>query len=316
MNGSYIDTIVLSNCHLINRADDLSPTQLRLQWFPYLMARDWIPPPLVRWVADKLRRTSLQAFARLAKHLALSGVEYDYLATLGDQVHGIAERGIYGEAGRKVMREFLELCRPLARATLLHTPSEHPLGYPEGVDYVPNVRWGNGRPRISIEMPRDIGGRMDPEAIANWQELVGPLFGSTEVMSWKFIWLDCDLFRWRSQAHYSKDGFLMRLIAEQDAFLERELADGTSGRIVVCSHRVNVVDHPIFMAHADRIYAVIFGDFHYKKMAERGLRQHGPFPFQTWFVPALWGFQFGVGKSGYGAMRITADDIAYEERYL
>ena len=305
--------VLISNIHLMNHPDELTEEQLRKQWYPIVMMKRWVPVWLVRLVVRLLRHTSLRAIAKLQR--VYPSLQSDGLITLGDQIHGIAERGAEGKAGRSVLGEFLRLCQTMGQ-TLFHVPSEHPLGYRDGVDYFFRPRWGNDLSKILIEITRDIGGDLSEEAMRNWLELAGPLWGMKEVGALRFVWIDCDLFRWKRQIKDSNSAFLQDLLRRQNDFITETLARSGPKQVVLFTHRMNVISEERISDYSGRIKAVVFGDFHAKLKADQELAKFGPVPYEMMFVPAVWGVQFGVGHPGYAILEVEGSDLSFMTKRL
>lgn len=309
--------LLVSDVHLMNDPADLTETEIRKQWSPALMLKEWMPMFLVEQVVSKLRNSSLRVARRL-KEKAPS-LKCDQLITLGDQCHGIAERGLIGRAGRKVAREFLELMEETTKeGTLFHVPSEHPLGYWEGEDYLPHIKWKNGIPRPGWVIHRDIGGQLECEAINNWRELFGPIWGVQEVEGLKLVWLDCCLFRWQERILQESGLIVLRLLREtQIEFLDQTFRESSPGSVLLFTHRPEAVfQHEMFMIFQDRIKAVVFGDYHRKKTAQHKVAAFPKCPFKWWFVPALWGVQFGLGNPSYAILEIDGVETTFHARSL
>ncbi|MFA6198054.1 MAG: hypothetical protein WC734_02745 [Patescibacteria group bacterium] len=262
--------------------------------------------------------------------------KFDSVITVGDTIHGVEERGGHGLAGRAVMAELLSYLPRLAKRVLFQVPSEHELGYWDGVDYFPHVKWWPFRfivwlirllighphpfprltwnslvPRPGLILQREIGGRYDPDAITQWLERVGPLWGSTVVEGWTFVWLDCDLIRWREKFYRLNNSYYLDLMRRQDEFLQQVLMDAPIGRVVLFTHRVSVMIDPVLRRFWYTIHAVTFGDAHFAAQARRDVAALGLIPFKTWFIPAAWGFQCGIGHPGYATINVTPEAVTF-----
>ena len=308
--------VLMADAHLMNDPDELTDREARLQFFPWLMQRPWMPLSFVRWTIRKMRQTSLSCLERFRNDSRVQSA--DQLVTLGDQLHGIAERGIYGDAGRRVAQDFLERLSGIAnRFPPIHVASEHPLGYWEGEDYFPHIEWSDGRPRFALPIHRDIGGRMDLDAVSNWVRYFGQLWSSTDIEDLHLVWIDCDLIRWRDRIERHPDkGFAVRP-KQQDYFLEQALSSSACGSVILLCHRLSsVFASPVVMEYQDRLRATVFADFHFQKAADRAIAALPPHSFKTWFVPALWGVQFGVGKPGFATLTIDGDQASFQQHRL
>lgn len=297
----------------MNDPKDLTDEQVRKQFFPVLFNKSWVPVGLVRWVIRRLRTSALRTLNKMddVAHLTKT---CDYHITVGDQVHGIQERGAIGEAGRQLLIEFRVLTRRFATAgKLFHVPSEHPLGYWEGEDYFPH--WDRKHKRFGVAIRRDIGGRMNLEAIENWQREMGPLWGHKEVEGLHLVWLTGDFFRWR---RYVRDiPALSELWKQQEDFLEQTLSSVPDQSVILFTHRPGVVfDDPRLQRFQEKLRAVIFGDYHDTRRAEKAIAKFPPHRFALWFVPALWGMQFGLGHCGYAVLTLDNGQASFKERKL
>lgn len=308
--------VFMADAHLMNDPDELTDQQARLQFFPWLMQRSWVPISFVRWTIRKMRQTSLVCLDRFRNDPRVQSA--DQLVTLGDQVHGIAERGIYGEAGRKIARCFLDQIVGVGTAhPTIHVASEHPLGYWEGEDYFPHLEWNGGQPRFALPIHRDIGGRMDLDAVSNWVRSFGQLWSSADIEGLRVVWIDCDLIRWRDRIERHPDkGFALRP-EQQDYFLRQALSGSACESVILLCHRLSsVFANSVVMEYQDRLRAVAFADFHFQKAADRAVAALPPHHFETWFVPALWGVQFGIGKPGFATLEIEGDRTTFRQHRL
>lgn len=307
--------LLVSDVHLMNHPDDLTEEEIRKQWSPALMLKSWVPLVFPRWVIKVLRRSAQNAIERLRANSVAQ--KCDCLVTLGDQCHGIAEKGIRGVAGRKVAREFLSRCKGITKERpLFHVPSEHPLGYWDGEDYLPHLKWKGGFPHPAWVIHRDIGGQLCEKAIQNWLDIFGPLWGARVVQGWKLIWFDCDLIRWRERIWKMRHKTLWRLLDEQSDFLYKELVTSERGRVLLFTHRPDVVIGTPFAYHEDRIRAVVFGDYHIQSAAAKKLAAFPSVPWEWWFVPALWGAQFGLGGAGFATLELGEKSARFQTHRL
>ncbi len=294
--------LLTGDSHLMNQPDDLTVEELHKQFFPALFNHRWIPKVLVRWVIGALRRSALRTMEKM--DAAARRRRDDWHISLGDQIHGIAERGAVGRAGRLCLEDYLARARRFStHGDLIHVPSEHPLGYWEGEDYFPHLEWHDGRPRFALAIHRDIGGAMNLEAINTWTATMGPLWGAKKVEGFTLVWMTGDFLRWRTQVR--NDPRLSRLAEEQDLFLAQTLEGAEPGSVILFTHRPNVVfeDSTLNRFH-DRLHAVVFADYHDARRAAKAIKAFPPHQFETWFVPALWGLQLGLGHCGYATLSL------------
>lgn len=296
--------LLTSDHHLFNDPADLTPVQMRQQWFPWLLTRRWFPQREVEVIVHHLYISSWRAMRRLQEAVR---DRFDFHVTLGDQVHGISEHGIVGEPGLKIARGFLRASRSLSRSgDLFHVPAEHCLGYWEGEDYFPHLEWRGGWPRFALALRRKFEGAMNMEAVANWLSLFGPLWGVKRVGHYQFVWLCSDFFRWRDRL----TGELLQLAQEQDEFIRQTLGRADMANAVLFLHRAEYVfDDPVLRRYQSRLRAVVFGHYHHPRVAAKLLARYGRPEFDLWFVPAVWGTQFGVGQPGYAVLTIDGPDI-------
>ncbi|MFH1171676.1 MAG: hypothetical protein V1778_04015 [bacterium] len=305
-----------ADSHLMNNPEELSAIEARLQHTPYLAQRSWVPLSLIQWAIRKMRRTSLACLDRFRSDPRVQ--QADQLFTLGDQCHGIRERGIFGEPGRLVAQDFLCRLEGVARRfPAIHVPSEHMLGYWEGEDYLPRIALRRPHLRFRV-IHRDIGGGMDMGAIANWQQLFGPLWGVRDIEGFRIIWIDCDLIRWRRRINESIDlQGLASLLDQQTQFLDATLSESRPDSVILLSHRLSSIFADLTILHfQDRLRAVMFADFHVQKEADRGIATLPSHSFATWFVPSVWGVQFGKGDPGFATLTIDGRDTMFRQHLL
>ncbi|MBU2214294.1 hypothetical protein KJ996_06715 [Patescibacteria group bacterium] len=288
----------------MNNPDDLtSEAEVRKHFFPSLMMRRSVPLTIVRKVINWERNSSLSALRKLA--IEASKDQPDMLVTLGDQLHGVSERGIAGDAGHKVACEYRTLTNSISESDSIHVPSEHPLGYWDGEDYVPHVSIESGMPRLRLAYKRDIGGALNIQAIRNWQSVMGPLWGVREVEDLRFLWFTGDFLRWKHRL----DSRLRQLHEEQRAFVESTLRESEPKSVVLLTHRLQLGLQETQGFH-DRLSAVAFADCHFESAAKKVMSAYKNVPFDLCFVPALWS-EFGVDQPKYGIMEIQGGKISY-----
>lgn len=296
--------LLFGDAHLMSNPSDLSEQEQRVQWQPTLTKR--LPKAWRTKILQAGREASLRALSTLRGHAAQH--RCDMLVTMGDQCHGIGDRGLESDAAAHTANEFLEFCRGTTkRGPLFHVPSEHLLGYWEGADYYPTIRWRNGRPRVNLrEVRREIGGGMNPRAIENWRRVFGPLWGVRDVEGFRLVWVDYDLIRWQERFRVTDNKEMLGLYDEQKAFLRKTLDESAPQSVILFSHRPDAAFQSVeIYSHHDRLFAVIFGDLHTSDRAHRHLER---FPYRTfhwWFVPALCGLFFGYGPAGYAVLTIN-----------
>lgn len=294
----------------MNDPNDLRNDQARTQFTPVITTKRWVPLSFVKWLISKLRHSALVAMGRMSARARK--VNFEYQVTVGDQMHGIAERGMEAPAAEILAREFLAWTSGWAwGGSLFHVPSEHPLGYWDGEDYIPHIEWKNGRPSFKLAIKRDIGGAMNIGAIQNWEKWFGSLWGQKFVDGVHLVWITGDFYRWQDRID---DPALQQLSRWQDEFLSHVFTDGNPNeRIILFTHRLNVAyDVPILWQNRDRIQGVVFADYHDPKRAAREMAKFPPAPFKKWFVPAIWGVQFGLGNPGYGVLTLDDGRASYQ----
>lgn len=302
--------LLTADHHLMNDPNDLTERQIRTQFTPVITTKRWVPLSFVKWLIAQLRHSALVAMGRM--NARAREVPFDFQITVGDQLHGISERGMEASAAEILAKEFLTRTSNWAwGGTLFHVPSEHPLGYWDGEDYIPHIEWKNGWPSFKLAVRRDIGGAMNIGAILNWQKYFGSLWGHKISDGVHLVWITGDFYRWQDRID---DPVLRGLAHEQNKFLSRIIVDGhPNERIVLFTHRLNVVyDVPILWQHRAQIHGVVFADYHDPKRATKELAKFPPAPFQKWFVPAIWGVQFGLGNPGYGVLTLDDGRASYQ----
>jgi len=302
--------LLTADHHLMNDPNDLTEHQIRTQFTPVITTKKWVPLSFVKWLISRLRHSALVAMARMNARARKE--TFDYHVTVGDQLHGISERGMEAPAAKTLAWEFLAWTSSWAwSGSLFHVPSEHPLGYWDGEDYIPHIEWKNGWPSLKLAIKRDIGGAMNIGAILEWEGWFGSLWGEKFVNGVHLVWITGDFFRWADRID---DPALQELARQQDEFLKYVFNnENPSDGIVLFTHRLNVAyDVPILWQNRNRIRAVVFADYHDPKRAAKAVAGFPAAPFQKWFVPAVWGVQFGLGNPGYGVLTLNNGRADYQ----
>lgn len=302
--------LLVSDIHHLNNPNDLTADQLRKQWYPSFMMKSWVPLPFVQRVVASLRNSSLRSIQRLKEKAAR--FDCDLFVTLGDQFQGIAERGIEGTAGRKLTQEFLRLFQGMARGDAIHVPSEHCLGYWEGEDYFPYLKWERGFLRLKFIYPREIGGQLSEEAISNWIELIGPLWGMQEIGNFKMVWMDCDLPRWEERITTSSSLALKLLLRDQREFLYGLMHNADLRSVILLTYRPDAVfQEPAIRNYTGKLKAVVFSHHHFDIVARNSLRNLSPHDFPFWFVPSL-SREFVIGIPRFAMLEINGSATNFQ----
>lgn len=317
MEGAEVQRILcLADVHLMHDPQFLRPDQLRWIWQPTLTDHRWVPLPLLRAVTHYFRRTAFMGFTGTGEWLRSNPC--DGLITVGDQLHGVQDRGIDGVQGRLVAAEFRALCDGLGVPTLFHVPSEHPLGFWDGEDYYPTLVWKHGLPQVMGKPVRHgrKGGALNAGAIQNWLAVFGALWGSCQVEGLTFVWLDCDLLRWHDRIVASRDLVLINLLGQQRSFLHVMLGEASKGSVVLFTHRLEYAYSDPVNQFTNRLHAVVFGDYHDARRAQKMVARYPDLDFHRYFVPALWDILPSRRTQGFGVLTVDGTRTAFQSYNL